>query len=224
MKRHLYVSPEPDRRACVYGHQPSDDASCIVAVMNHIFTGAPRGFRLIPAALPTRTWERYETELAALPLHVISMRGRTLRRRLAAFGLGFGTNFQGVAPAPELPPLLTALRESATLVADLVPARFNQALVQLYPPGATIGWHRDSEIFGPTIIGVSFGGAARLRFRRLDAGQSASILIPPRSVYVMSGPSRMEWEHSIPPSDGQRLSVTFRTVDEPLTAAMLLVQ
>jgi alkylated DNA repair dioxygenase AlkB len=181
--------------------------------MNESLSGAPSGFRLIPEAFSAPVSERYETELAALPLHVISMRGRTLRRRLAAFGLGFGTNFQGVAPAPELPPLLMAVLESAARVAALPPESFNQALVQVYPPGASIGWHRDAAFFGPTVIGVSFGGTARLKFRRLASRRFSSIILPPGSVYVMCGASRTEWEHSLSPARARRLSVTFRSFE-----------
>jgi alkylated DNA repair dioxygenase AlkB len=34
----------------------------------------------------------------------------------------------------------------------------------------------------------------------------------PRSIYVMSGPSREVWEHSIPAVEAQRYSITFRTM------------
>jgi alkylated DNA repair dioxygenase AlkB len=34
--------------------------------------------------------------------------------------------------------------------------------VQRYPPGATIGWHRDAPAF-ETVIGVSLASACRLR-------------------------------------------------------------
>ena len=33
-----------------------------------------------------------------------------------------------------------------------------------------------------------------------------------RSVYVMRGPSRDEWEHSIPAVDELRYSITFRSM------------
>ena len=108
--------------------------------------------------------------------------------------------------------MLVAMRQHAAAAADLDALLFNQALVQLYPPGATIGWHRDAEVFGPTIIGVSFGSAVRLRFRQSRAFHiSASIEIPPRSVYVLAGVSRTDWQHSIPPVPRRRLSVTFRS-------------
>jgi alkylated DNA repair dioxygenase AlkB len=34
----------------------------------------------------------------------------------------------------------------------------------------------------------------------------------PRSSYLLRGTSRTEWEHSIPPLETLRYSVTFRTV------------
>ena len=40
----------------------------------------------------------------------------------------------------------------------------------------------------------------------------AEIIAEPRSAYLMRGPARYEWEHSIPPVTEQRYSVTFRTL------------
>jgi len=38
--------------------------------------------------------------------------------------------------------------------------------------------------------------------------------IEPRSIYVLSGEARTVWEHSIPPLDKLRYSLTFRTLSE----------
>ena len=38
--------------------------------------------------------------------------------------------------------------------------------------------------------------------------------IAPRSLYRLSGPARHEWEHSIPPVEAKRYSVTFRSFVE----------
>jgi alkylated DNA repair dioxygenase AlkB len=35
--------------------------------------------------------------------------------------------------------------------------------------------------------------------------------VAPRSAYLLRGPARFDWEHSIPPLDRLRYSVTFRT-------------
>jgi alkylated DNA repair dioxygenase AlkB len=34
----------------------------------------------------------------------------------------------------------------------------------------------------------------------------------PRSAYLLSGPARSEWEHSIPAVDALRYSITFRNL------------
>ena len=92
------------------------------------------------------------------------------------------------------------------------------ALVTEYQQGAPIGWHRDRPVFG-NIVGISFLSSCRFRFRRHsphDGGwkraDRAEIALQPRSVYLLSGAARSEWEHSIPPMEQLRYSVTFRTL------------
>jgi alkylated DNA repair dioxygenase AlkB len=40
----------------------------------------------------------------------------------------------------------------------------------------------------------------------------ASLRLDHRSIYLMCGPSRDEWEHSIPAVDDLRYSITFRSM------------
>src|SRR5436190_16180309 len=77
---------------------------------------------------------------------------------------------------------------------------FQHSLVTEYQPGAAIGWHKDKAVFGE-VIGISLLAPCVFRFRRksADAWQRHSVNMQPRSMYVLSGPSRTEWEHSIPP-------------------------
>jgi alkylated DNA repair dioxygenase AlkB len=82
-----------------------------------------------------------------------------------------------------------------------------------YTPGAAIGWHGDKAVFDQ-VIGVSLVNACRFRFRR-KVGQKwerADFIAEPRSVYLLSGEARTHWEHSIPPMDRLRYSITFRNV------------
>jgi alkylated DNA repair dioxygenase AlkB len=39
-------------------------------------------------------------------------------------------------------------------------------------------------------------------------------MVEPRSAYLLRGPSRTDWEHSIPGVDALRYSITFRTFRE----------
>ncbi len=57
-------------------------------------------------------------------------------------------------------------------------------------------------------------GAPAVGSRRKRAGtwERASIILEPRSAYLLAGPARSEWEHSIPPVDRLRYSITFRNL------------
>lgn len=97
------------------------------------------------------------------------------------------------------------------------------ALVNEYPPGAPIGWHRDAPPFG-VVAGLSLLSSCRMRFRPYVSPQdqtraggrrvaSHELTLAPRSAYVMRGPARSAFEHHIPPVAALRYSITFRTLN-----------
>ena len=88
-------------------------------------------------------------------------------------------------------------------------------MVTEYAPGAAIGWHKDRSVFGD-VLGVSLVSPCRFRLR-CKAGSTwdrSSLIVEPRSVYLLSGPARAQWEHSIPAVEALRYSVTFRNLRE----------
>ena len=133
--------------------------------------------------------------LDATELEPIVMRGVTARRT--------GSRFTG-----DFPSWLEPLRERGARLADVDPDELVMALVQRYPPGAPIGWHRDSAGYG-IVVGISLGADARMRFRRDD--DKTEILLERRSAYVLAGEARWKWEHHVPPVKELRYSITFRT-------------
>jgi alkylated DNA repair dioxygenase AlkB len=112
-----------------------------------------------------------------------------------------------------MPAFLLPIRDKAAAFAGLAPARLQHVLVTEYGAGAGIGWHKDKAVFGE-VIGISLVAPCTFRFRRKAAGrwQRASLLAEPRSAYLLRGPSRTEWEHSIPAVDSLRYSITFRNL------------
>ena len=64
------------------------------------------------------------------------------------------------------------------------------------------------------VIGVSLLAPCTFRFRRKSGSkwERRSLTAQPRSMYLLRGPSRTEWEHSIPGVDALRYSVTFRSL------------
>jgi DNA oxidative demethylase len=155
--------------------------------------------------------------LEAMELRTITMHGQTARRTVRHFGLDYGYESWKLVPTDPFPGELHWLQERAASLAGLAPGQFAQFLVTRYPPGATIGWHRDAPMFGPEVVGVSLAAACRMRFQRGkgEARQVAAVDLEPRSAYVLSGPARWSWQHSIPATKALRWSITFRTLKEP---------
>ena len=67
------------------------------------------------------------------------------------------------------------------------------------------------------VVAVSFLSHCTLRFRRKEGTgwERAAREVAPRSAYLLRGPARHHWEHSIPPAEELRYSVTFRSVKSP---------
>ena len=135
------------------------------------------------------------------------------KRRVVSFGLHYGTNESTARNTEDIPGFLLTLRQKAAEFARLAPSELQQALVTEYTPGAGIGWHRDRPAYRD-VIGVSFRSPCRFLFRRKRSSswERASLIVEPRSVYLLRGPARTEWQHSIPPAERLRYSVTFRSM------------
>jgi alkylated DNA repair dioxygenase AlkB len=179
---------------------------------------------LEPAGAPPEGFEyraelvtpEQEAELVAhfrkLDFRPFEFHGYLGKRRVVSFGLHYDFDIGQVRPAEDIPAFLLPLRETAAGFAGLAPGQLVHALVTEYEPGAGIGWHRDRPVFRD-VIGVSLGSACRFRLRRRSGRgwDRASVLLEPRSAYLLQGPVRTRWEHSIPPVETLRYSVTFRS-------------
>lgn len=168
----------------------------------------PSGLRVLPDLL-TPAQERALLDLCdALEYRPFVQRGQASLRGIAPFGVAYGTGRQD---APPIPVPLLDLRDRAAIAAGLDPGPFQGALVNRYPPGAGIGWHRDYAAYGPVVLGVSLGAPAVLRLRPYGATKPVvDFALPPRSLYVLGGASRTDWEHSVPAVKALRVSITFR--------------
>jgi alkylated DNA repair dioxygenase AlkB len=135
------------------------------------------------------------------------------KRRVVSFGLHYDTDKSTVGDTNDIPGFLLPLRQRAADFARLAPSELQMALVTEYTPGAGIGWHRDRPAYRD-VIGVSFGSSCRFRLRRKrgSSWERAFLTVEPRSVYLLRGPARTEWQHSIPPAERLRYSVTFRSM------------
>ena len=152
------------------------------------------------------------SHIARLELREFEFHGYLGKRRVTSFGLRYDFNDMAVHEAAEMPDFLLPLRGRAASFAGFDPDELAHALVTEYMPGAAIGWHRDRSVFGD-VVGISLGAACRFRLRRKlgERWERASLTLMPRSAYLLRGPVRHEWQHSIPPVEELRYSVTFRS-------------
>jgi alkylated DNA repair protein (DNA oxidative demethylase) len=155
----------------------------------------------------------FRTVIEKLAFGPFRMHGVDARRHVVRFGGHYLAGSAEMRPTSEFPNSLEPLRARAAVVAGVPADALSESVVIEYPPGAGIGWHRDAPPFG-IVVGISFGAVCRMRFQRGEGEerQTWSIELPPRSIYVLTGSAREEWQHSIPPVKDTRYSVTFRTL------------
>jgi len=174
----------------------------------------PPGFVYRPDAITRAEEAALAKAVGRLDLRAFEMRGYSARRRVAYFGRRYDDGARGLTDGPPIPDFLQALREKAADLAGVTPDALVHALINEYPPGAPIGWHRDRPAFGQ-VVGFSLLSPAVMRFRRAREGggwERRSLTLEPRSAYGLAGEARSVWEHSIPPVAALRYSITFRTL------------
>lgn len=121
------------------------------------------------------------------------------------------------------------------------PTAFTQCIINVYDADNIIPWHWDHKEFGPVVLVFTFGEDRPLLLRRLKSSVLLDRTIDnnhnyplsqchheegsyseedyeyytayPKhgSCYVLTGPVRYQWEHSVPKGSGFRVSITFRT-------------
>ncbi|MEA2365220.1 MAG: hypothetical protein QOE69_518 [Thermoleophilaceae bacterium] len=176
----------------------------------------PEGIVYRPELLSVEDEDELVRRMKTLRFDPIVLHGQAAKRTGRHYGLDYDYGSRTPMPGEPAPHWLLPVRAKAAALAGHDPEELVEILVQRYPPGATIGWHRDAPAFG-TVIGVSLGGFSRLRFQRGKREQRRvwEVMLEPRSGYVLSGEARRSWEHSIPPTKELRYSITFRTLRKP---------
>jgi DNA oxidative demethylase len=173
----------------------------------------PEGLAYVPGFVGAEEEGVLIAKLADLPFAPFEFHGFTGNRRTVSFGLHYAFDGSGLREAEPIPGWFQPLRARAAALAAREAEAFVHALVIEYPPGAGIGWHRDRPVFGD-VVGISLLAPAPLRFRRRAGAkwERFTLTAEPRSAYLLRGPARHEWEHSIPPLETLRYSVTLRTL------------
>lgn len=175
--------------------------------------GRPEGLAYRPELIGPEEEAELVAGFAALPFAPFEFQGFLGKRRTVSFGMQYRFDGSGLADAAPMPDWLLPLRAKAADFAGVAPDALVHALLIEYDVGAGLGWHRDRPVFGD-VVGVSLLSEAPLRFRRKrgDTWERHSVKAAPRSAYLLRGPARTEWEHSLAPVAALRYSATFRTL------------
>ena len=179
----------------------------------------PSGFHYRANFITADEESHLTSEIARVEFSTFEMRGVVARRRVAFFGESYDA---GNASTPPIPAFLVPLGARLAAWAEVDRREFAMALINEYPPGAPIGWHRDAPQYD-IVAGVSLLSSCRMKFRpyvspgaRGGAGPRRTttheIQLERRSAYLMTGVSRSGFEHHIPAVSTLRYSITFRTL------------
>jgi len=173
----------------------------------------PEGLAYHPDFMTADEEQRLLEAMEKTDFREFSMRGQTARRTVRHYGLDYGYDTWKVVPGDPLPESLIWMQARCAGLVGVEPDELAQTLLTRYPSGAGIGWHRDAPMFG-TIVGVSLGAPAPMRFQRKvgDERRVFEVELEPRSAYVLAGDARNKWQHSIPATTELRYSITFRTL------------
>jgi alkylated DNA repair dioxygenase AlkB len=114
------------------------------------------------------------------------------------------------------------LSELKQIVEELVGAKFNSCLLNLYHNGNEgMGWHSDDEKSlgkNNTIASLSLGAERMFSFKHKQTKQIVSLVLEHGSLLIMKDATQANWLHSLPKSKNitqPRINLTFRTIVKP---------
>lgn len=193
---------------------PKPRVPLLSLLMATVKSPQPEGFAYLPDMLSAEEEQTLLEHIEGLTFSDVRMHGIVAKRRVIHYGLLYGYESWQLSDAPPIPQWLFSLRDRAAGLMAVPTADIQEALINQYPAGAGIGWHRDAPMFGPIVIGFSLLASCRLRFQRKSGERRllAEQLLEPRSAYRLAGSCRASWQHSIPPTKELRYSITFRTL------------
>jgi alkylated DNA repair dioxygenase AlkB len=114
-------------------------------------------------------------------------------RRRQPYGASYGRERRTRPPIPDWGLTLAA----KVFASGKSRYEFDQMLVNEYLPGQGIAMHCDYEPFDDTVASISLLSACVMEFRRLEDSRRASLLLEARSLLVLVGEARYEWQHGI---------------------------
>lgn len=149
-------------------------------------------------------------------LHSFMFQGYEARRKVASFGYKYNFENRSLSEGNPIPSEFKPLIQKVARRLSLPESAFAELLVTEYPVGAVINWHRDAMPFG-FVAGISLLSDCVFKLRPYNQENrtrksTIAFKVDRRSLYVMSGLARYEWQHATAPVKAVRYSITLRTL------------
>ncbi|HET9744206.1 MAG TPA: alpha-ketoglutarate-dependent dioxygenase AlkB [Chitinophagaceae bacterium] len=178
----------------------------------------PPGFSYYPDFLSDDEEFTFIEAIKKVELHSLVFQGFVAKRRTASFGYDYNFDRRTIAKGKPIPPDFIPLVERVANKLLIAPEKFAELLLTEYPIGSVINWHRDAPPFD-IIAGISLNADCIFRLRPHDKTKQSrssiiSLLVQRRSLYVIKGEARSDWQHSISPVKQVRYSITLRTLTQ----------
>ena len=187
--------------------------------MNTLFDISPElpvGFSYYPDFITVEEEEKLLAIIQRFELQNMQFHEYEARRKVISFGKGWSFTEQRLKEGNIIPHELDFLIERLAKHVNILPQLIAQVLFTEYPVGSVINWHRDAPPF-KIIAGISLLSDCKFKLRPHEKAKQTrqatlSLTVQRRSLYVMQGTAKTEWQHSTAPVKKVRYSLTFRTL------------
>jgi alkylated DNA repair dioxygenase AlkB len=176
----------------------------------------PSGFVYVPDFLSPQEEDQLIQLITKIELHKFLFQGHEAKRKVASFGYDYSFDKRILTKGEQIPSTFYPIVEKVSVFLSIPENKFAELLITEYPVGSVINWHRDAPPFD-LIVGLSFRSDCIFKLRPHDKEKRErksiiSIPVKRRSLYVMQGSARTEWQHSTAPVKDIRYSITLRTL------------
>ncbi|HEX8546557.1 MAG TPA: alpha-ketoglutarate-dependent dioxygenase AlkB [Cytophagaceae bacterium] len=177
----------------------------------------PQGFQYFNDFITVKEENDLLDFISKTPLHTFLFQGYEAKRRVESFGYDYNFDKRTISKSRPIPSFFHPLIDRVANLLQFDAQDFVELLITEYPLGSVINWHRDAPPF-KLIAGLSLQSDCKFRLRPYDKAEQdrhsiISFTAAQRSLYIMEGASRSEWEHSIAPVKKVRYSITLRTLN-----------
>jgi alkylated DNA repair dioxygenase AlkB len=191
--------------------------------MNTLFAVEPEfppGFHYYPGFINEDEEKELLTSISQTELHSFHFQGYEAKRKVASFGYDWSFEKRVLSKGKEIPENFSWVVQKVAAFMDITPDHFAELLVTEYPIGSVINWHRDAPPFD-IIAGISLQTDCVFRLRPQEKAKQnrksvISLEVQRRSLYIMQGTARTQWQHSTSPVKDVRYSITLRSLRSPV--------